>query len=216
MPMRDVATGSAQLRATIDGGVGEIVFDNPARRNALTLDMQRGVARTLAAFDDDPAVRVLLVSGAGGKAFASGADVIEYEESRATAAARAEYDDALDAFWAAWDVFDKPTIAIIRGACIGGGLLVALKADMRVASDDSTFAAAAAALGVGLVTWAVEAVLTAVGPSYASELLFSARRVSAAEALRMGLVNRVVPDPELETTGRALAAQVVAAASATT
>ena len=122
----------------------------------------------------------------------------------------------LDAFWAAWDSFDKPTIAMIRGACIGGGLLVALKADIRVASDDSTFAAAAAALGVGLVTWGVDAVLTAVGPAYASELLFSARRVSAEEALGMRLVNRVVPDPELETTAFALAAQVVAAARAST
>ena len=212
--MREVATGSAQMRATVDGGIGEIVFDNPARRNALTLDMQRGVTVALAAFADDPDVHVVVVSGAGEKAFASGADAVEYEQSRATPATRADYDTVLDAFWAAWDAFDKPTIAMIRGACVGGGLLVALKADIRVAADDSEFAALAAALGVGLVIWGVDAVVTAVGPAYASELLFSARRVSAEEALAMGLVNRVVPGPELEATVFGLAAQVVATARA--
>ena len=214
--MREVPTGSAQLRATVDGGIGEIVFDNPTRRNALTLDMQRGVVRALTAFADDPDVHVVVVSGAGGKAFASGADLVEYERSRATPAARADYDEVLDAFWASWDAFDKPTIAMIRGACVGGGLFVALTADIRVAADDSEFAALAAALGVGLVTWGVDAVLTAVGPAYASELLFSARRVAAAEALGMGLVNRVVPGPELETTAFGLAAQIVATARAST
>ena len=214
--MRDVATGNAQLHATVDDGIGAIVFDNPDRRNALTSAMQRGVTDVLAKFGDDPDVRVVVVSGAGGHAFSSGADVVEFEHSRASAAARAEYDATLDAFWAAWDSFTKPTVAMIRGACIGGGLLVALKADIRIASDRSTFAAAAAALGVGLVTWGVDAVLTAAGPAYASELLFSARRVVAADALRMGLVNRVVPDPELETTAFELAAQVAAAARAST
>jgi len=213
--MREVATGSAQLHATVDDGIGVIVLDNPARRNALTLAMQRAVTDVLAQFAGDPEVRAVVVTGAGDQAFASGADVVEYQQSRASAVTRAEYDAVLDAFWAAWDSFAKPTIAMIRGSCIGGGLLVALKADIRVASDGSTFAAAAAALGVGLVTWGVDAVLTAVGPAYASELLFSARRVSAADSLRMGLVNRVVPDPELETTAFALAAQVAAAARAT-
>jgi enoyl-CoA hydratase len=214
--MREVDTASAQVHATVDGGIARIVFDNPERRNALTLAMQRSVTRVLAELGDDPDVRVVVVSGAGDKAFVSGADVVEYEQSRATAATRAEYDDVLDAFWASWDTFEKPTIAMIRGFCIGGGLLVALKADMRVASDESQFAAAAAALGVGLVTWGVDAVLTAVGPAYASELLFSARRVSAAEALEMGLVNRVEQGPELEATTLGLAAQVAAAAGATT
>jgi enoyl-CoA hydratase len=212
--MRDVDTGTAQLHATVDGGIARVVFDNQDRRNALTLEMQRAVTRALTELAEDPDVCVVVVSGAGSKAFVSGADVVEYEQSRATAATRAAYDDVLDAFWAAWDAFEKPTIAMIRGFCIGGGLLVALKAHIRVASDDCQFAAAAAALGVGLVTWGVDAVLTTVGPAYASELLFSARRVSAAEALGMGLVNRVVPDLELEATALELAAQVVAAARA--
>jgi enoyl-CoA hydratase len=208
--MREVDTGTAQLIARVDGGVGRIVFNNPERRNALTLEMQRALTRTLAEFTDDPDVRVVVVSGAADQAFVSGADVVEYEQSRARASTRAEYDAVLDAFWHSWDAFEKPTIAMIRGYCIGGGLLVALKADIRIASPGSQFAAVAAALGVGLVTWGVDAVLTAVGPAYASELLFSARRVSAAEALEMGLVNRVVPDPELEATTRELADRIVA------
>ena len=113
--MREVATGSAQLHATVDRGIGVIVFDNPDRRNALTLAMQRGVAKVLDGFADDPDVCVVVVSGAGGKAFASGADVVEFEQSRATAEASAEYDAVLGAFWAAWDSFTKPTIATIRG-----------------------------------------------------------------------------------------------------
>jgi len=214
--MREVRTGSAQLRATVDGGIARIVFDNEERRNALTLEMQRAVTRVLAELGDDPDVRVVVVSGAGDKAFVSGADVVEFEASRANAVTRADYDAVLDAFWTAWDEFEKPTIAMIRGFCIGGGLLVALKADILVASDDSQFAAAAAALGAGLVTWGVDAVLAAVGPAYASELLFSARWVSAVEALGMGLVNRVVSDPELEAAVLELAAQIVATAPATT
>jgi enoyl-CoA hydratase len=214
--MRDVDTGSAQLIARVDRGVGRVVFNNPDRGNALTLEMQRALTRTLAEFTDDADVRVVVVSGSGDRAFVSGADIDEYEQSRARASTRAEYDAALDAFWHSWDTFQKPTIAMVRGYCIGGGLLVALKADMRIASAGSQFAAAAAALGVGLVTWGVDAVLTAVGPAYASELLFSARRVSAAGALEMGLVNRVVPDRELEATTLELAGSIVAAARPTT
>jgi enoyl-CoA hydratase/carnithine racemase len=138
---------------------------------------------------------------------------VEYEQYRATPSARAEYDAVLDAFWHSWDAFEKPTIAMIRGYCIGGGLLVALKADIRIAAARSEFAVAAAALGVGLVTWGAEAVLTAVGPAYASELLFTARRVSAADALAMRLVNRVVPDQVLEATTLELANRIVAAES---
>jgi enoyl-CoA hydratase/carnithine racemase len=209
---RDVETGSSQVVADVDAGAGRIVFDNPAHRNALTLAMLQATTRALMVFADDPEVEVVVVSGRGDRAFVSGADIVEYEASRATASARAAYDDVLDAFWAGWDRFTKPVVAMIRGACIGGGLYVALKADVRIASPDSQFAAAAAALGAGLPTWAVDALRTTVGPAYASELLFSARPVSAAEALTMGLVNRVVPGSELTTTVLGLARQIVAVA----
>ena len=170
----------------------------------------------MTAFADDPDVHVVVVSGAGGKAFASGADLVEYERSRATPAARADYDEVLDAFWASWDAFDKPTIAMIRGACVGGGLFVALTADIRVAADDSEFAALAAALGVGLVTWGVDAVLTAVGPAYASELLFSARRVVGRGSARDGARQPGGAGSGARTTAFGLAAQIVATARAST
>ena len=209
---RDVETGSAQVVAEVDAGVGRIIFDNPEHRNALTLAMQRATTRTLAAFADDPEVDVVVVSGSGDRAFASGADIVEYEASRGTAASEAAYDEVLDAFWAGWSRFTKPVVAMIHGACIGGGLLVALQADIRIASSDSQFAAAAAALGAGLPTWAVDALCGAVGPAYASELLFSARRIPASEALAMGLVNRVVPGSELATSVLDVAHRIVAAA----
>ena len=190
------------------------MFNNPERHNALTLAMQRALTRTLAEFGDDPEVRVVVTSGAGNRSFVSGADVEEYARSRSSSSARAAYDAVLDAFWQSWDAFEKPTIAMVRGYCIGGGLLVALKADIRIAAAGSQFAAAAAGLGVGLQTWGVGAILTAVGPAYASELLFSARRVSAAEALTMGLVNRVVPDQALEATTLELAGAIAAAQGA--
>ena len=100
------------------------MFNNPERRNALTLAMQRALTQTLAEFTDDPGVRVVIVSGAADQAFVSGADVVEYEQYRATPSARAEYDAVLDAFWHSWDAFEKPTVAMIRGYCIGGGLLL--------------------------------------------------------------------------------------------
>ena len=212
--MREVETGTAQLVAGVDGGVGRIVFNNPERHNALTLAMQRALTRTLAEFGDDPDVRVVVTSGSGNRAFASGADVDEYAQSRSSSSARAAYDGVLDAFWQSWDAFGKPTIAMVRGYCIGGGLLVALKADIRVTAVGSQFAAAAAGLGAGLPTWGVGAMLAAVGPAYASELLFSARRVSAAEALAMGLVNRVVTDRALEATTLELAGAIAAAQGA--
>ncbi len=128
----------------------------------------------------------------------SGADISEFSEKRTTVAARADYDDALAAAWASWRTVDKPIIAMIRGYCIGGGLMTAMKTDIRVAADGSEFAIPAAKLGLGYAYGGVEELMALVGPSWASEILFSARRLGADEALRIGLVNRVVPVDELE------------------
>ena len=141
--MREVATGSAQLRATVDGGIGVIVFDNPARRNAL--DPRHATRGRATRWPRSPTIPTCASSSsrAPGSRRSRRVPTSSSTSSRArSAATRAAYDAVLDAFWAAWDSFAKPTIAMIRGACIGGGLLVALKADIRVASDDSEFAAA--------------------------------------------------------------------------
>jgi len=153
---------------------------------------------TLAALQADPGVRVVVLTGAGERAFVSGADISEFEERRTTPVARSAYDEALAAATRAWALLDKPVLAMIRGYCIGGGLLTALRADIRIAAEGSQFGVPAARLGLGYGFAGVKALVDVVGPSWTAEILFSARRLSAGEALRIGLVNRVVPGERLE------------------
>ena len=213
--MSSVDTGTDQMLAHVDDGIGWVIYNNPQRHNAMTYDMQAAVPRILAAFAADPEVRVVVVRGAGDKAFVSGADISEFSEKRTTVAARAEYDDALAAAWGSWRTVAKPIIAMIRGYCIGGGLLTAMKADIRIAADDSQFGVPAAKLGLGYAYGGVEELMSLVGPSWTSEILFSARRLNAEEARTIGLVNRVVPVDELEAAVRELAASIAANAPLT-
>ena len=143
-------------------------------------------------------MRVVVITGAGDRAFVSGADISEFGDRRTTPEARAEYDRGRRGVGAAWAGLEKPIIAMIRGYCIGGGLLTALQADIRIAADDSQFGVPAARLGLGYGYGGVAALMALVGPAFAAEILFSARRLSAAEALQCGLVNRVVPVADLE------------------
>src|SRR5436190_6427098 len=185
-------TGTEQLLCEVDDGIALVTFNNPTKRNALSVEIREalpGVLRTLQADDD---VRVVVLTGAGDKAFVSGADISEFGEQRTTPEARAAHDDRAADAARAWHELDKPIIAMIRGFCIGGGLLTALQADIRIASDDSRFGVPAARLGLGYGFGGVEQLMQLVGPSWASEILFSARRLSAEEARHCGLVNRVM------------------------
>ena len=137
---RPVETGTEKMLAHVEGGIGWMTYNNPARLNAMSYDMQVAVPRILGAFAADPEVHVVVVRGAGERAFVSGADISEFSEKRTTVAARADYDDALAAAWASWRTVDKPIIAMIRGYCIGGGLMTAMKADIRIAAEGSEFA----------------------------------------------------------------------------
>ncbi len=215
MTTTEIDTGTEKMLAHVEGGIGWMTYNNPARLNAMSYDMQLAVPRILGAFDADPAVHVIVVRGAGEKAFVSGADISEFSDKRTTVAARADYDDALAVAWGSWRLVDKPIVAMIRGYCIGGGLLTAMKTDIRIASDDSQFGIPAAKLGLGYGYGGVEELLTLVGPAWTAEILFSARRVSADEALRIGLVNRIVPVDELEAQVRELAATIAANAPLT-
>lgn len=210
-----IDTGTDKMLAHVEGGIGWMTYNNPARHNAMSYDMQVAVPRILGAFADDPEVHVVVVRGAGERAFVSGADISEFSEKRTTVAARADYDDALAAAWASWRTVDKPIIAMIRGYCIGGGLLTAMQADIRIASDDSQFGVPAAKLGLGYAYGGVEQLMALVGPAWTAEILFSARRLDAEEARHIGLVNRVVPVAELESTVRDLAAMIAANAPLT-
>jgi enoyl-CoA hydratase/carnithine racemase len=210
-----VETGTEKMLAHVEGGIGWMTYNNPARLNAMSYDMQVAVPRILGAFAADPAVHVIVVRGAGERAFVSGADISEFSEKRTTVAARADYDEALAAAWASWSTVDKPIIAMIRGYCIGGGLLTAMKADIRIAAEGSEFGVPAAKLGLGYAYGGVQELMGLVGPSWTSEILFSARRLTADEALRIGLVNRVVPVDDLEATVRDLAGDIAANAPLT-
>jgi enoyl-CoA hydratase/carnithine racemase len=190
-------TGTDRLLVEVTGPVATVTFNNPGKRNALSADMRAALPGLLKALNADGDVRVIVMTGAGDKAFASGADISEFGEQRTTAAARASYDQAWAAVNDAWASLEKPVIAMIRGFCMGGGLLTALQADIRIAADDSQFGVPAARLGLGYGVTGVTALMSLVGPAYTAEILFSARRFSAAEALRMGLVNRVVPAASL-------------------
>jgi enoyl-CoA hydratase/carnithine racemase len=184
-------------------GIGWIVFDHPERRNAMTGQMWSELASGARSLDADDTVRVIVMRGEGETAFVSGADISQFQPAAEpdAAASSGEGGDRIDPsesnVFEILEGLDKPLIASIHGYCIGGGLAIALCADMRYAADDATFAIPAARLGVGYGFGAVEQLARVVGPSSAQEILMTARRYSASEALGMGLVNRVHGKAEL-------------------
>ena len=187
-----------KMIARKEGGIGWMVFNNPERRNALALEMQKAIPMILDDFRDDPDVRVVVMKGAGEKAFVSGADISEFESRRSDPDSIAEYNRiAADANRAYADL-GKPLIAMIRGFCMGGGLLTAMQADIRIAAEDAQFGIPAARLGLGYAFGGTKKVVDLVGAAVAREILFTGGRFPAADALRWGLVNRVVPVAELE------------------
>jgi len=196
--MLDQPLVSAKMIAEKDGAVGRIIFNNPARHNAVSLDMWQAVAQIMEDFEHDDRIRVIVLSGAGGKAFVSGADISEFKEKRASVEAAEAYAKTSENARLALQETLKPTIAISRGDCIGGGMSTALACDLRVAAEGSKFGIPAAKLGLGYAYDGIKKLIDIVGPAYAREIFFTARQFTAEEALGMGLVNRVVPDGELE------------------
>ena len=188
----DIDPGTTRMRAAIDDGIGWMTFNNPARRNALSLEMWQAIGAILERFEADDAVRLAVMQGAGGEAFVSGADISEFDRLRANAAQKAEYARASARGGQALAAFSKPLIAKIEGYCIGGGLATALAADVRFATPNSTFGIPAAKLGLGYDYDGLAQLARAVGPASARDILFSARLMPAEEALRIGLVNFVV------------------------
>jgi enoyl-CoA hydratase/carnithine racemase len=208
-------TGTDTLLVQTSDGVATITFNRPEKHNALSVEMQAALPAALSHVDSDPGARVLVVRGAGDKAFVSGADISEFGERRTSAEARADYDQRSAEVARAWATFSKPIIAMVHGYCIGGGLLTALQADIRIAAEGSQFAIPAARLGLGYAFNGVEALAAVVGNAWAAEILFTARRLSAAEALHIGLVNRVVPADELAAAVDNLAQSIAANAPLT-
>jgi enoyl-CoA hydratase/carnithine racemase len=188
----------AELITRREGGVGWIVFSNPARFNAVTYDMWKALPGALAALDDDPEVRVIVLAGDGDKAFVSGADVSQFDEARASEEARAEYNRNVEAAYRAPTLCAKPTIAKIRGICMGGGLGLAAACDVRFAADDAVFRMPAARLGLGYTFTGMQRFVHVLGPANAADIFFSARKFDARDALAMGLVSKVFPVAEFD------------------
>ena len=186
-----------KMLAEIDDGVGVITFNQPEKRNAMSVQMWVGLEQILDSFAADPAVRVIVLTGAGHKAFVSGADISQFEKNRANADAQLEYDKLTSAGRAKLAAFPKPVIARIRGFCLGGGLGIAMQADLRIAAVDSQFGIPAAKLGIAYGFDMVRKLVSLVGPAHARTMLFTGARIDAAEAERIGLVNRVVADEDL-------------------
>ena len=206
---------TTKMLAHVEDGIGWITFNSPERRNAISLEMWEGLGVILENFQNDKDVRVVVMKGAGDKAFVSGADISEFDTKRGSAEQKKQYGE-VSANANRWlGKLDKPLIAMIQGFCIGGGLATALSADVRFATPDSTFGIPAAKLGLGYDYGGLKALCNLVGPSRAKDIMFSARFLKVEEALRIGLINFVVSREELEQEVKGYAKMVAANAPLT-
>ncbi|MDA8342597.1 MAG: enoyl-CoA hydratase-related protein [Actinomycetota bacterium] len=201
---------SGEVRLEPAGGVGWVVFDNPSRRNAFTGPMLGQLRHLLAEAADDETVRVVALRGAGEEAFVSGADISAFGSATGV-----ETGPRIEDLLAAFAELEKPVLAVLRGWCLGGGVLLALAADVRLAGDDLRIGIPAARLGVAYPKAGVARLVSVAGPAVAAEMLMSGEPFDAADALRAGLVNRVVPAGSVFEAAQALAERMAANAPLT-
>ena len=198
--MNDMAylSGTERVKAWLEDSVLHVRFNNPAKHNALSVDMWEAVPKLLEKAAKDDTVRMVVFSGEGTKAFVSGADISQFEDMRAAREAVKRYEAIAEAALQGIYEFDKPTLACIRGYCLGGGVNVAISCDLRIASADSVFSIPATRLGLGYRLSAMQNLVDLVGPGAAKDIFFTGRRLDAAEALRIGLVTRVAEPDKLD------------------
>lgn len=197
MDQADYTSPTERVQVRLEGSTLHIVFANPARHNALSVDMWGAVPALLAQAAGDPRVRLVAFSGAGEKAFVSGADISQFEDLRAARAAVTQYEALAEEALMAIQHSAKPTLACIRGWCIGGGVNVAIACDIRIAATDAVFSIPAARLGLGYRFSALKNLVDLIGVGPAKDLFYTARRIDAAEALRLGLVTRTAAADDL-------------------
>ena len=186
-----------------DGAIGWITFNNPERRNAVSQEMWQLMPEVVGELAADDAIRVVILRGAGDRAFVAGADISQFKERRRNMADEEEYRRISGRGHDALATLSKPLLAMIHGYCVGGGVSIAITCDMRIAADDARFGIPAARLGLGYHYHGMEKLMKLVGPSVTKEIFFTARTDwTAQDALRMGLVNQVVPKAELLTFTR--------------
>ena len=194
-----------KILSQIDGAVGFLTFNNPERHNAMSLEMWQDAATTLESLTRHAAVRVIVLTGAGGKAFVSGADISKFDSERSSAETVAVYNEAVERFSEALLECPQATIAMIRGYAIGGGLGIAVCCDLRIATEHSRFGVPAAKLGLGYGLENLRRLTNLIGPQFTAEMLFTARQFDTAEAAAMRLINRVLPDAAIEAYVREMA-----------
>jgi enoyl-CoA hydratase len=197
-----------KVLAEADGAIGWLIFNNPARRNAVSMEMWRAVPEILDRFEADPAIRVIVLRGAGDKAFVSGLDISEFETAFSSSATAVGIEEMSAHACARIEAAAKPTVAMINGFCMGAGIQIASSCDLRVAADTAVMAIPAARLGVGYPAASIGRLVAIVGPSHVKEMFFTARQFAAAEAGEMGLVNMIVAAAALETHVRDLCAMI--------
>lgn len=197
--MTNEAAAAPESSVTIerDGPVAWLVFDHLARRNAMTLDMWRAVPERCDELAADPTVRVVVLRGAGEQAFVAGADISQFQTER-TSSGAGGYGDATQAAYAAIDTLPKPTLAMLHGFCIGGGLAIALSADIRYGEPGTRMALPPAKLGIGYDDAGIHKLSALVGPAVTKELVYTGDLHDAETCLRWGLLNHVVAKDQLE------------------
>jgi len=187
-----------RIIAEKQGSIGWLTFNNPARRNAISIDMWEAIPKVLDRFERDSEVRVIVLKGEGDKAFVSGADVSQYEKDRSTAEGIQRYEEIASRVAERLQTCDKVIIAMIRGYCLGAGVNIALCSDLRIAAEDARLGIPAAKLGLGYRASSLKNLVDIVGPAFAREVLITGRQFKAEEAKTMGFVHRVAPVAELE------------------
>lgn len=203
---REYAEG--KLLLSVDEGIAILTINNPEKLNAISAEVAEGLGQALTALRDDPAVRVLILTGAGEKAFISGGDISQFEKTRPNAEVAAKSAASFRARQALLADFPRPTISAIRGYCLGGGLGTALNTDIRIAAHGSTFGIPAARLGIAYGFDGLKRLVALVGPSRARLILFTGTRITAEEALKFGLIDRLVPVDQLWPTTLQIASEI--------
>ena len=196
MSTRDYADG--KLRLAREGGIAALTFDNPGKLNAMSLSMWQALGDVCETLAQDDSLRILTLEGAGDRAFVVGADISEFAENRGDADASAAYNDAVKRAEEAVEAMPVPVLALIRGFCIGGGLAIAMRCDLRLARDDARFAITPARLGLGYGYDGIASLHARLGHAVTADLLFSGRKLDAGEALAKGICDHVYPADRFE------------------
>jgi len=199
---------SEPVYAERDGDIATIVLNRPERLNALDKGMWMRLGALLRELDADESLRCIVLRGAGGKALAAGADISEFTNERANAAQARRYGEDVAGSMRALAECRHPTVALIEGACVGGGLLIASQCDLRICNESARFGVPVKNLGLTEAYDELQGMMRVIGPAASLEILLEGRIWGAREAYEKGLVSRVVPDAEVAKEAYAAARRI--------